>query len=199
MPTNRIRELRKAKGLTLVQLSELTGVSQPHLSRLEGQKRMLLPPVAERIAGVLGSSAAHVMGYDADAEASQPSGGFGQDLVPYVGLDPNDPLLALAGPNRYLFLVETDAVSKARVYRSDVVVVDDSAERVRRVQPLDIVRVRYHPAEDFMKPLTLLRQFVPPRLLITNSDKGNLPSIDMDEEDAHIVGIVVGTHRRIGC
>ena len=46
-----------------------------------------------------------------------------------------------------------------------------------------------------MQPVTLLRQFVPPRLLITNSSVANQPSIDMDKEDAHIVGVVISIHR----
>lgn len=194
MPANRIRDLRKSKGLTLEQLAELSGVSQPHLSRLESNKRLLLVPVAERIAAALGSTAAQVLGFEGDGDVPRLGPGFGEDLVPYKP-GPNDPLAALSGANRYLFTVETDAVNKARVYRGDVVVIDDSVERVQRVKALEIVRVRYHPVDNFMKPLTLLRQFVPPRLLITNSDAGNLPSIDMDEEDAHIVGVVVRSHR----
>lgn len=197
MPTNRIRELRKAKGLTIEQLAELVEVSQPHLTRLETHKRMLLVPVAERIATALGVSVLEILGYDADSDPRKNGAGFAEDLIPYV-VGQNDPLAGLASPNRYLFQVETDAVNKAKVYRGDIIVIDDSRERVLRVQPLEIVRVRFHPAEDFLKPISLLRQYVPPRLLITNSDKGNLPSIDMDEEDAHIVGVVVGTHRRLG-
>ncbi len=195
MPQNRIREFRKRSGMTTEQLAEAAGLSQPHLSRLENNKRMLLTPVAERIAGVLGATTAQIMGLNEDEMEARGGQGFAEDIVPYVAR-PGDPFSALATSNRYLFTVETDAVDKARVYRGDIVVIDDSQSRMDRLKPLEVVRVRYHPVEDFMTPITLLRQFVPPRLLITNSSTGNLPSIDMDEDDAHIVGIVVGTYRR---
>ncbi len=181
--------------MTTEQLAEAAGLSQPHLSRLENNKRMLLTPVAERIAGVLGATTAQIMGLNEDEMEARGGQGFAEDIVPYVAR-PGDPFSALATSNRYLFTVETDAVDKARVYRGDIVVIDDSQSRMDRLKPLEVVRVRYHPVEDFMTPITLLRQFVPPRLLITNSSTGNLPSIDMDEDDAHIVGIVVGTYRR---
>lgn len=38
---NRIREIRKKRGLTLEELSEMTGISHTHLSRIEGGKRGL--------------------------------------------------------------------------------------------------------------------------------------------------------------
>lgn len=198
MSSNRIRELRKSRKLTIEQLATAAGISQPHLSRLESHKRMLLVPVAERIAAALGTTAAEVLGFEGDGEPPPaPGPGFGADVAAYAGQS-GDPLSALAGQGQRLFSVDTDAVNKARVHRGDVVIVDESTDRIKRVQALEIVVVRYHPSEELMLPLCLLRQFVPPRLLITNSDKGNLPSIDMDEEDAKIVGVVVRSHRKLG-
>lgn len=196
MPKNRIRDLRKAKGLTSEQLAEHVGVSQPHISRLEGNKRLLLVPLAERIAGVLGVTTAEVLGLDADTDVKALQG-FSEDVSPYVPA-PGDPLAAFASQSHHLRTVENDQLDRVRIYRGDVLIIDISEARVKRVAPLDIVLVRFHPVEDFMKPLSLLRQFVPPRLLITNSSKGNLPMIDMDEEDAHIIGVVDRALRRPG-
>lgn len=197
MPQNRIRELRKARGLTLEQLAAAVGMSEPHLSRLEAGKRLLLVPVAERLAMQLQTTPAYILGLDAASSTEERRTGMAEDCVRYEP-QPDDPLSALAGPNRYLYTVVSDVLDRVRLNRDDVVVVDASEQACKAVAPLALVVVRFHPREEFMKPVTLLRQFVPPSLLITNSSKGNEPSIDTSEDDAHIVGVVVGSHRRFG-
>jgi transcriptional regulator with XRE-family HTH domain len=53
---NRIREWRKAKGLTLEQLSEMTSISTSFLSRMESGKRRVSLDYAKAIASALGIS-----------------------------------------------------------------------------------------------------------------------------------------------
>ena len=77
-----------------------------------------------------------------------------------------------------------------------IVQVNDSREAVQAVKPLQAVRVLYHPPGEFEKAISLLRLFVPPRLLITNSSVKNLPSLDADADDAHIIGVVEGGYRK---
>ncbi len=197
MAHNRLREFRKERGLTLEQLSDLSGISQGHLSRLEMNRRLLLVPVAERLAGVLAVRVSDLLGLDDDEHA--PPGatapkGFADDIVPYQP-QPGDPLAALAGGDVFLHRVTSNGLSKIGIQAGDIVRIDISAAATRNVEPLKVVQVRLHPKEDFMQPITLLRQFVPPRLLITNSAEDNLPSIDMDDEDANIVGVMVGKYR----
>ena len=51
---NRIKELRKEKGLTQKKLAELAGISQPYLNDLENGNRMGKPETLQRIADPLG-------------------------------------------------------------------------------------------------------------------------------------------------
>lgn len=51
--TVHIREVRKAKGLTIVKLEELSGVSRSHISEIETHKQMPTLPVLCRIAAAL--------------------------------------------------------------------------------------------------------------------------------------------------
>ena len=51
---NRIKELRKEKGLTQKKLAELAGISQPYLNDLENGNRMGKPETLQRIAAPLG-------------------------------------------------------------------------------------------------------------------------------------------------
>lgn len=51
--TVRIREVRKAKGLTIAELEQLSGVSRSHISEIETRKQMPTLPTLCRIAGAL--------------------------------------------------------------------------------------------------------------------------------------------------
>ncbi len=117
MRHNRIREFRKAKGLTLDELSEKTGISQGHLSRLEGNKRMLLPPVAEKLAEELGVRAAEILGLDTDDPATPAvvQAGFSDDCSRYQPTNLNDPLARLETDHEYLYKVETDVLARAGI------------------------------------------------------------------------------------
>jgi transcriptional regulator with XRE-family HTH domain len=197
MTHNRIRELRKSRGMTLEILAGRVGLHHSHLSRLEKGERLLMIPMAEKIARELGYSPQEVLGYAASVSlASTPTNsGLQEDLAPYT-LSENDPLTAMQGSSTYLFSVRTNALSKAGILFGDIVAVTDDAAVCRAPPPLAAVRVRLHPSDNFMKPSSLLRQFVPPRLLITNSMDGNAEPIDMDDHDAHIVGVITSVHRR---
>lgn len=188
--------MRKAKGLTIEQVAAQAGLSQSFLSRLEQGKRTLVLPTAEKLAGVFGVKVAELLDIEPDVIVNGVSG-FADDCTPYIA-PAGDPIASLATGNQYLFSVDTDVVDRAGLAKGDIARIDIDAQAVKRIKPLDIVQVRLHPEDDFHKPLTLLRQFVPPRLLITNSGGRNLPSVNMDEEDAHIVGVVVGSYKRFG-
>jgi hypothetical protein len=51
---------------------------------------------------------------------------------------------------------------------------------------------------DIDRPVTLPRQFIPPRLLITNSACTNAATVVIGEDEVQIVGVVEGAHRRLG-
>ncbi|MBJ8113077.1 helix-turn-helix transcriptional regulator [Bacillus cereus group sp. N6] len=51
-----IRSLRKSKGLTLMQVAEMTDVSQPYLSHVETGKRNPSPETLSKISNCLGVS-----------------------------------------------------------------------------------------------------------------------------------------------
>ena len=50
----RIRELREAAGMTQVELSNLSGVSQEHISRLENGRHNINAKTADKLAAALG-------------------------------------------------------------------------------------------------------------------------------------------------
>ncbi len=179
--------------MTQAQLAEGIGRSKSVISRIESGETQLDLEAARRIAQVLDVSIAAVL----NIETNEPgrATGLSEDLAAYVAA-PGDPWALLQSGSRYLFAVETNVLDRIGIAKGDVCVIDDSQAACAAVQPLQAVRVRVHPPENFMTPQSLLRQFVPPRLLITNSAAGNQRSLDMDSDDAHIVGVVVEVLRR---
>jgi transcriptional regulator with XRE-family HTH domain len=195
MPQNRIKELRLQKRLTQDELGALIGVTQEHVGRLERSIRLLQVPVAERIAKALDTTVAEVLGIEANDPPPPP--GLSDDAVPYVAGN-GDPFAMLQSDNRFLWTSTSDCLDNLRIHRGDVVVVNNSASAVKAVEALKPVLVRWCPNGDIDKPLTLLRQFVPPRLLITNSSSSNAPMLVIGEDEVQIVGVVEGAHRRLG-
>lgn len=196
MTGHRIIELRETREWTQEDLGTRIGRTKWQISRLESGKTRLDLETARKLAGVFQVPLSELLSPEPAKTPAAPGmpAGLAEELVPYKPAS-NDPMSAFLTPTRDLFRIDTDALDKIALRRGDIVVVDYSQGAVTAAPPLAAVRVRLHPPDDFMQPVTLLRQFVPPRLLITNSSVANQPSIDMDKEDAHIVGVVISTHR----
>lgn len=190
MVRHRIKELREDKGWSQERLGAAIGRTKSVVSRLESGQTSLDLETAYRIAEALDVTIQDVLGIEHVAR------GFADEIVPYKGA-PNDPFRSFEDGHRFLFTATTDLLDLAGVNEGDVLIVNDSAEACARVRPLQIVSVLYHPSSNG-KAVHILRQYVPPRALITNGSRGNERTIDMGTEDATIVGVVESVHRKIG-
>ena len=148
--------------------------------------------VAQKIAETLNVSLSDVLGIGGAHAAAQ---GFHEDVQDYVS-GSGYSFAGSLGPNESLMTVDTDLCENAGVKRGYVVTVNDSAAAVAAIAPLDIVIAIYHHPETPEKATKLLRQFVPPSLLITNSGSSNARSINIAKEDAQIISIVTGINWR---
>lgn len=178
----------------------MIGLDKWDVSRLEVGKTQLKLDVANRIADALGVSLSEVLAIEDGGRTTilpRAGSGMAEDLAPYDG-GPNDPFMRLVEDNTYPLLVQTDALDLAGIRRGDVVIVDGSAAICERPPPLAAVRVQYHPdPNNPERAVTLLRQYVPPRLVITNSSVRNERSLDIDIDDAQILGVVRSSHRAL--
>lgn len=196
MIRHRIKELRETHNESQRQLGEAIGRDKSVVSKWESGAVHVDLEMAGRIAKHYGVPLASVL--DLEGEVSNASNGaaegFSEDCQSYEP-PPTGPLSAIAaGPHHYSFTILTDVLRNIGIHKGDVVVIDDSAEAVAAVKPLQAVQVNWRDPVDGRSRL-LMRQFVPPSLLITNAPS-NLPSIDMSQNDsAHIVGVVISAHR----
>lgn len=182
MVPHRIEQLRKSKGWSQERLGAAIGRTKGVISRLETGETKLDIEVAQRIATALNVTLPEVLGIEIAVK------GRAEDAVeikPAAGSH----LAAILDEHRLLFRAETDALDLAGVPRGATLLVNEAATAVANPRPLQIVAVMYHPTGNG-KALHLLRQFVPPRLLITNSSFGNERPIDMVIEHATVIGVV---------
>jgi transcriptional regulator with XRE-family HTH domain len=181
MIKHRIKQIRVSRGLTQEDLGRLINKSKSVISRIEAGGNLDLE-IAQKIADQLNVSLAEVLGLDGDHD-------FTNDVTRY-GPTPAD---TWAVKGRQYFIVETDSLDYAGYYRKTILEVEMSREAIDKVRPLDAVLAEYS-APGTRKKYLLLRQFMPPALLVTNCTKANARSIDIAKErDAKIVGVVVAS------
>lgn len=194
---NQIKRLRQLQGLTTEELAEIVGITQGHVSRIENRTRGLSLPLAEKFAMALKTDVDEVIGSKTGIAAPSIPQGFQDDVVPYIHAA--DDISVVAPKQRHNideWTVRSRALSNLDVVPGMTIYVDISAATVDNVPPLAMVIAQaYVPGS--MEARTLLRQFVPPSLLITNSAEENGPVIDMSAQDAHIKGVVVEVRKRL--
>ena len=208
---NRIRELRDKLGMTVDELANEAGLSQGYVSRLESGrrgKRGLTAATAERLALALKTSPAEVMGIpgagnSAASRITLPHQ-MEEDAEPYDAQH-DDLLLAFVKKRKNVspYIVKSDALDQAGIHKGDIVFLDISSETVSNVQPLDPVLAQLYAHTEtaqgaslaMNKTRTLLRQFVPPSLLITNTSGDNAPILNIDTEAVAIKGVIIGKHQ----
>lgn len=171
-------------------LGALIGRTKSTVSRIEDGRVQIDLHMAKSIATALGVSLADVL----EIEGAT---GFSEDAAPYVP-EARDPFSRLIHgiENQALYVVKTDVLTEVGIAAGDVVVVDLSAAAVENVKPLAPVIAQLY-GEGMAEATTIVRQYVPPNLLITNSRTANLPVVNMASEDAHIKGVIISWHRRL--
>jgi len=191
MTANRIREFREAADLTQEALGERLSMTKYKLSRLENEETKLDLDTAVKIADALGITLPELIGLG-------PAAGFREDAEAYTP-SAADPLARLAdiSRNQSLYVVKTRVLDDVGLMPGDVLLIDMNEAAVRAVEPLSIVVARLYSDQELLDGTTMLRQFVPPSLLVTNSREHNEPPLNMARADAHIKGVVISRHHRI--
>lgn len=189
MIKHRIRELREARGWSQERLAEAIGKSKWVVTRLEKGDTGLDIEIAERVAQALGVTLPDVLGIGDVVR------GLSDDFVAYTPAA-GDRLAQDCDDHRFWLQADTDVLDLAGLHRGDLILVNDAAAACRAVKPLQIVSVLYHPTTNG-GAVHLLRQYLPPRQLVTNSSVENQRPLDMALERATIVGVIERVNRRL--
>lgn len=192
---HRVEELRKSRGMSQEELGNLIGRNKWFISRLEKGVQDLDLATANEIAKKLRVDVGDVLAVTTSASA-EPGAGFSEDVKEYEPAS-GDKIAKPTEPNRRLYEVLTDACANAGIGKGDIIEIDLDVQVIRTMRMGDIAVVLYHPPGERSGAKELLRQFMPPTLLITNAPRGeNARSIDPSIEDAQIVGVFVGLRRK---
>lgn len=193
MAKNRIKAIRLRQQLSAEALGARVGLTQGQISKIENGQRGLSMSVAERIAIALQAEVQDILGLSDAVERDRPlSRHFAEDAEPYRG-SPDD-LFEIELRNRQSvdpWRIKSNVLDRAGIKSGDIVFVDISAAAVANLKPLQAVIAQVYDPHILVKATTVLRQFVPPSLLITNSTGPNQTTLDLDRDDVSIKGVVV--------
>ncbi|MGE0022484.1 MAG: hypothetical protein AB7S70_02505 [Hyphomicrobium sp.] len=173
----------------------MVGLHHSHVQRIENWKRGLSVPVAERFAKALNKRIEEVLGVTSPGNATTKYvmlGGFNEDAEPYVeGPGQRLRVMPRKGENIDPWRIKSEACTRAGVKAGQVRFVDISAEAVENVKALQCVIAQIYGSGPEGRTVTIVRQFVPPSLLITNSDTVSEMPLDIDKGEAYIKGIIL--------
>jgi hypothetical protein len=90
-----------------------------------------------------------------------------------------------------LYRVMTNVLEQLGIVRGGVLVVDTSPDEIANIQSGDIAIARLRTENNVA---TILRQFIEPSLLITNSSTKNQPIANLRTQDVGIKAVVISSH-----
>jgi transcriptional regulator with XRE-family HTH domain len=190
----RLRETRRARGLTVRALADKAGIDHSTLSKIESGARGLSVPMAEKLAEAMETTAAELLGIS-PAEGTAAGASFREDAEPYVFDDAAiDIPIAIRRAVRdtiTTFRLKTNALSELGYKAGGIVFVDIGESAVSSLkQGQCVIAQRYAD----MTATTIARQFIEPSLLITNSRDNNEMPLNLESDDVVVKGVIVGLY-----
>lgn len=206
MSKNRVREIRKRRGMSADALAEKLGLSRVQVTRIEAGSRGLSIPHAEAIAMALDTTVTELLGLDSGKAVSPPSQGLAEEAEDYTSSAGDIVSQSVKGrENVSQMRVKKSMLDQLDILDRDILSVDFSAATVASIpslarkstDPIVVVAVAYSD-QSAATGTTIIRQFVLPNLLITNSRTNNDVPRNLDTDDVHIRGLVIAKHREMG-
>ncbi len=195
--TNRIDALRGnlsyQKIAELINDSDGINTNASTISKLAKGQMQLTETWLSRLSRALGVDRAALLGDEPHATSGQ----LQEDAALYEP-DDGSPLAGLRQKNRDLWEVRSSALDELGIVPGALILVDVSEAAVASVQTGDPVVVQVYSDAELTSAVTLLRQFIEPNLLITNSRDDNELPLNMQTANAHIKGRILHHIRQPG-
>lgn len=188
---NRIKELRTAKGWTQQELAARMGVHLSTVSKME--------------VGTIDVAAKHLKALSEalDAPISElldepPNYGFAENAEPFTP-PPSHPLAMWMKPPYGLVRMRDNSLDQLHISAGDVLVFKSERDIEKRLEMGKIVVCQVMSGTDLVDGTTIVREFIEPNLLITNSTGDNAQPIRLtsrdpkpspDGREVHLRGIV---------
>lgn len=188
---NRIKELREARGWSLEQLAEAfdDSTTAGTMHKLERGTMKLTTEWMEKLGRALGVDPIEIID-------DRPKGGLAENAEPYTPTDGLSALKQAARPGVSFYRVTSDALNEVGILAGDILEVDENGGAKTELSSGDIVvaNVEIGPGTAVT---TVIREFVEPALLITNSRTDNAMPINIRTTRTEVIGVVIGSHRQL--
>ena len=183
---NRIKELRDKRGWTMRDLAARLNTTSSTINKLEKGLTRLNVQWMKRLSEVFGVHPDQIVEFSLAIQEEKPD-----DASLYEGKIEELKVME----TQLLYIVKKVALDQRGIEPGMILIVETSSERVEKMHSGDIV-IAEHSGD--MGITTLLRQFVSPNVLITNSSEYRPSIISTKQKDVAIRGIAVGGYRRLG-
>lgn len=196
---NRIKELRESLGLSRDALGAMAKTTGSTVYKLENNIMALNTKWMERLAAPLNVRPGDLIADDAATAEKQPIGFLAQSTVKPIPDSEKKKLGRVLPFQHNLYLVISPALDELGILQGDYVEIDENPAAWRNLTQGHVVLAEVLPEDDEESPVTLqvLREYIEPNLLITNSKYDNEPIINMSAAKVKIVGIAIGARRNL--
>jgi lambda repressor-like predicted transcriptional regulator len=188
----------KAKGITWHALSKKLGRNGSYIEQYfkKGSPKTLSLESKKIIARTLDIpietlAEDELLDVNSMTHATTPAMGFSDDAEGYTGPQSNlyDPMLknAQLAP----FQIKTSVLSAIGINPGEVRLFSLSPIAIGNVKTGDVVVCQAYDKNNLLNAKTIIRQYLAPNKLITNSMTKDLATIDMGKEDVHIKGVMM--------
>ena len=180
---NRIKELRNEHGLSVRALAARLNAAPTTVSDLENGKRELNTNWMLRLSKVFSVSPEEVAGWGSKWK------GFSEDAEPYGG----DTKHFKLKDTEFTYVVKSNCLNQIGISPGDILIVDMSPSAFEKLKTGDVVIAQVYREND---ATTILRQFLNPNILVSNSSEENAPVINTSKEDVAIKGVVTSSTKK---
>ena len=166
------------------ELADRANSSASTINGLEKGKTQINVAWLKRLSEVFGVPPEEILGIE-----SAPARQLSEDAAQYDQSSGGARQIKLED-TQFLYEARTPVLDQIGITPGMILVVDMSPDAVGALRQGDVVIAQ---AYDGMSAITILRQFIEPSLLITNSSVRNLPIINTRQDDAAVKGVVVSS------
>ena len=181
---NRIKSLRAKMGWTMEQLGDKIGATKATIYKIETARQSITEGHALGLARAFGVTIDDL--YESE---SRPVPAFAEEAAPFTPatatFESHIPLEA----HQSWYKIHKSHLDQLGYVDGMLVIIDISREAVRDLHIGDVVIANAYRPDRTAE--TIVRQFIPPALLVTNSLKNNLQSLNLNTDDVAILGMIV--------
>ncbi len=178
-------------------MENVTGKSRSYsgLSKIQRGARALNDDIRADILATLRHLGLEPEPEDLDAPFVPPPPGLNEEISPWEPSGTH-PLRKIKLPlHQFIWEMQANILDEIGIHAGDLVIFDMSPKAFEKLQPMDVVILQKY-GETAKDTQTLIREYIPPNLFITNSAQNNKPALHYLKDDVQIKGVWVSVHRQ---